>query len=358
MVKPILIAVHGMGNHTKESSKSKIRESLTECIKLYPGYEENKIEDFVQIKAVGYNDIFEKWRQKIAEDTSETLNQLSLSAPQLSLIKEGMRLHSNIKDDDNLYTHWLDVLFYLSLIGEWVRISVAEQITQIYMDALDKSNNPKISIIASSLGTAVIHDTLSKLYMGDIAGSEQSKKWKELKLDANKFSLHSLFQIANVSPLLETFSNPYTSIVRPGSEGCCHFMYNFDHVLDPIPKLIPFKPDPNEGWISADEWVDRIFIGKTIYEITKVNVHQVEHYLANPNVHLRIFRTLIKGFKVKKKDAKKVYSKYVQSTLQHNVKALRRALKEVSIADRNSLKEIVDAFKKSAEIIKTYEELT
>jgi len=358
-MKPILIAVHGMGSHSKDSFKHEVSDALTSALKLYPGFEDKTIEMYLQLEVIEYNHIFEYWRKKMAQDSTNKLNVLKLSSSHLSLIKEGLEIHSKIGKDDNIYSYWLDIVFYMTLIGEEVRVSVAEQFIKIYNDAfIPGNNNPLISILATSLGTAVTHDTLSKLYMDFPTESELKKKWKELKLDAGQFHIHSLFQIANISRLLKTFSNPYTSIVRPGSKGCCDYMYNFDHGLDPIPNIAPFKPDKNEGWLTTNEWDDQIFIGEKIHEITKVNVHNLSHYIANPNVHLRIFRTVIHQFSASPDDAKKVYNKFLGGSMKNNAESLRTALSEIKITDIKSIKQVIDAIKKTAKIIKTYEELT
>ncbi len=362
MSKPILIVVHGMGSATKESFKKKVNNAFNNALNLYPGYEEKKITDYLQIEAIEYNSIFELWRKKLADDATSAFGELDLSFSYFKLVKEGLKFQSKIEDNKNLYTHWLDVIFYLTFIGEQVRISVADQALKIYNDALSRQNKPEISILAISLGTAVIHDTLSKLYTGKATDSPNFEEWNRRKIDTRRYRFQTLIQIANVCPLLKTITSisPYKSIVRPGKNGCCKKMFNIDHKLDPIPNLVPFEPDNNEGWLSNSEWARQIFVDiGEIKEITKVNVHDLDHYLANPRVHIELLNSLLPTkFHTRKKDRQAVFTKYLDGTLMKNVKTLRDALKSVKITDSKSIEEIIGAFKMASEIIKTYEELT
>ncbi len=62
MSNKVLIAVHGMGQHTAETFGACIRNSIDSAVALYPSLEGKTADDLIDIVPVIYNDIFDEYR--------------------------------------------------------------------------------------------------------------------------------------------------------------------------------------------------------------------------------------------------------------------------------------------------------
>jgi hypothetical protein len=99
--------------------------------------------------------------------------------------------------------------------------------------------------------------------------------------------------IANVSRVLQTNPKVYDGLVKPGAagqagRGCLNY-FTCRHALDPfcIPRM--FKPSE---WPDDDSEEKGMYKYLEVDHIHQVNVHDFEHYLSHPKVHIRIFRKL------------------------------------------------------------------
>ncbi|GAM59425.1 hypothetical protein JCM19231_527 [Vibrio ishigakensis] len=170
-------------------------------------------------------------------------------------------------DDDNWFTtHGLDILLYAGLHSELVRYKVARKITEAVEEAkgekIHKSGLKGVHIVAHSMGTAVVHDTLRKMYGSGV--SDPEKKGKTYSLDPSKNKLSTLWMFANVTPLFHFFgelidgmtstTDPLKSVVRPapGKKGCLYRFYDISHEYDYVSRwlrLIPLQswmPPPSQ----------------------------------------------------------------------------------------------------------------
>lgn len=291
MSKHLIVFVHGMGVHTKGWSDKAweiLKESSARFEKLPKDAEFDK--KFQRVEVV-YDDVFESYRKRWKDDSSQIIKLLQQSGGTPPSIVDKVLKVSTVLGKDNFFTtHLLDVVMYryLSLVRIPVQVSVARQIT----DALKKAGMGdgtivKWHVIPHSLGTSVTHDTLHYMFAGGQSEIEV------LKPDV--FAPHCGLFVANVSRLLQTAPDVYQSMVKPAlnkAYGIFKYYLNAKHIYDPIPIPKPFAP--SSTWLDRDTSTARpdsfqhIRINTVLYK----NVHALEHYLTNPNVHIALFRAL------------------------------------------------------------------
>jgi hypothetical protein len=94
--------------------------------------------------------------------------------------------------------------------------------------------------------------------------------------------------------------------VRPGPsddhEYYCASYYNIDHALDPFPMVAPFAPD---GWETPPTNI-------RARHFRDWNVHDLEHYLDNPAVHVPLLRKLAGRRVVGRADERDAVANYAQ----------------------------------------------
>ena len=99
-----------------------------------------------------------------------------------------------------------------------------------------------------------------------------------------------------------TKKSPYESIVKPGtdehSESYVRFYFNFDHKYDPISKIKKFRMPTLWKEFGGN------FDISNLNHFYEPNIHGYSHYLKHPNVHLRIFISLINNYEPFSEDIK------------------------------------------------------
>ena len=276
--KQVLILLHGMGKHTADSFKKEVVDAANNSLQRYPSYSDLKFETKVDIHSIGYDHLFEDLRQKMAESGSSLKKfiETELGGTDLpDFIDDLVEIEAGLGSDEFIYTHVLDVIFYLTLLGEKVRLHVAGELLKIIKKY---PSTTRVNILAHSLGTAVVHDALNKLY------TTGASTKKQLNVDQHK--LTSLWTIANVSNIITLFSGlegPYDSLVKPGAGGCVVRLNNAFHRFDPF-TLKPFKrfdPDNSNNWLEPVVFQYRYKRFKTT-KVSRINTHDVMGYLEDP----------------------------------------------------------------------------
>ncbi len=358
MSNPVVILLHGMGNHTVPKPSTNERGSFgKECIdtlnrtlQLYPTHKDMSIEDEVSFVEINFNHIFDSIRKDMA-DAGKSVKDFIAGAgagTQLGdvpgLIASIANFEASLNDDDFIFTHWLDVMFYKSYWGEMVRNHVASKLGEV----MSKNGARDLHIVAHSLGTAVIHDVLHKSYSGQYLDNDDIA---DLSIGTHKFA--SLTMIANVSRLANTISpiaNPYQSVVKPGPKGVARRMMNIHHQLDPFTWPKNFVRQKNHNWVSEATF-DNSYVDIKTTAITEKNPHSITQYLFNPAVHLLLFRLL--GIKrPTQKSIETAQVAYKSETLDGVSKELTKALAEIKKGNAGDLKDFFDAAKKLKEFIK------
>lgn len=337
---PTIVLIHGMGDHTKDSFKAQFVNACNEAFNLYPSLKGKDINDFVNIHPVGYNHIFDTHRAAMADrakNLQERLDGLGglLKNSMVSLTNKLNKIDAKLGDDDFYVTHWLDVFFYrYTVLGEDVRIEVGKGI----LDALDKEESQNVHVLGHSLGTAVAHDTLAKLYSKAFIPN----KTDYLSTTMNKFG--SLHMVANTSRVLETpeITSVYDSVVKPGAGGCCSRYREYKHVFDPITWVRPFTPSDNNGWISHDSFQLRRYELITNTSITNKhgNTHAIEHYLLNPNVHLPLFKYVC-NIRLDDDEKQTGHDAYIAQTMSGVARDLEDALDNLRVHNQDSVESLI-----------------
>lgn len=285
MIDSILMVTHGMGEHSAEKTKKTVLDAANIALQRYPTYKNHKFDDYVDIRAIDYDDIFEEERQRLVNANKPVSEYFKAASNLPSLFIENIvNLEAEIGEDNFYTTHALDVLLYASLHCEIVRLRVLGKLSE----AMSNKGNASFHVLAHSLGTAVIHDTLHKAFSDGFTNDGG----ETIKLDPVNNKLDSLWMVANVSRLMyalnpiRTTHDPMNTLVKPdiSIEGCTRYFYNIHHELDPFTKFYRFDPQPNSDWLHPDDYEDfyRNYVTRNIGE--NPNPHDLTGYLIDPIV--------------------------------------------------------------------------
>jgi hypothetical protein len=281
----LLLVVHGMGLQPPGWGQA-VRDKLDEVACRYAAFRNGAVpfSERVTIAEVRYDGIFEDivegWQQQAEELKAFAVAQ---GRPLPKIIQW---LETPLPQDDAaaksfFWSTAIDPLLYrgFALVRDRVRATVMAQVAQKLTHAMG-SGSVQASVLAHSLGTAVMHDTLHKLGSAPYEGNESflAARWK----------FTNVFTVANVSvlgPRALRDIDPHGSIVRPSypaapaSATYCQSFFNVWHRWDPFVLCGPFRPD---GWGAEYREVG------PLDHFHQGNVHGFTHYLDHPIVHARV----------------------------------------------------------------------
>ncbi|CZF77350.1 hypothetical protein [Grimontia marina] len=292
MEKSILIVTHGMGDHDAQSLKKTVVDAANLSLNRYPTIkarlqQENKaFEDYVDVVPIEYNNIFEEERQRLVEANKPVSDYFrTVANADLRFVKELVKLEGKLADDNFYTTHLADVLFYASLLCERVRV----QMLKVLVEVLSGRGNRDVHILAHSLGTAAMHDTLEKAFTGGIIDQNTGRRYA---LDPTRDKIDSLWMVANISNLLfelnpiRTGFDPYNSRVKPSGTGtgAIRYFYNVYHRFDPFTLFKRFEPELEDNWVAADDFEEIYREIRTKDLFTSKNPHDLGGYLSDPLV--------------------------------------------------------------------------
>lgn len=286
--KQVLILIHGMGDHTAESFQEQVENASNNALERYESYAHVQFEQEVHLHSIGYNHLFEDLREELAESGSNLKEFIASKLGDVDLpgfIDDLADMQANLADDEFLNTHVLDVIFYLTLKGEQVRLYVAKKLVE-FIQAHQETT--RVNILAHSLGTAVMHDTLHKLYSDGFGDG--------IHLDKNTQPINTLWTFANVSEIITKMSGltgPLNSVVKPGTGGCLGAFYNTFHRFDifTLKQINRFDPKPADNWVSSFIYQNAYSRYKT-EKVSRKNTHSIESYIEDPLVCHDFFNTL------------------------------------------------------------------
>jgi hypothetical protein len=278
-----LFLIHGMGKH-EEGWHQPVVDTLRDIYDRYRVSKFVSFDDRFKVVALGYDDVL---RDLLAmwQEGAEGVGQLAegVDAEQVENLVGWLR---DIDPDQFVWSHAADALLYRLFfdVRQTVRTTVARQIAE---EITDLKANETWSVIAHSLGTAVVHDALDALWTGQLPGGVGTGFGPA----QNKAQL--VMMVANASRLLETSPDVYESTVRPGDSndaesGCFHYL-SARHRLDPV--TIPRRFEP-VNWPRPDSIAKGRYLPVEVWHIHDKNVHGWEHYLINPAVHVPMLRAL------------------------------------------------------------------
>lgn len=353
MGKPLVLIVHGMGTHTKDSVLQEFKDGIKTALALYDGLPLSDFESDVDLLPVVYSDFIDTHRDNLKNNASLLADKLGAIGGNLSLVANVSgavnEIDAKLGGDDFFYTHWLDVILYrYTMLSEPIQAMVADALAKGLTTHGRASKD--IHIVSHSLGTSVTHDALAKVY-----GSTQFDDPSLPRLDPITSPLGSLHQVANVSRLLQSFVNVRSSVVRPGSRGCIGMFKEYRHHLDPFTVPRAFDPTNNGEWISVDDY-DDIYSLSTGSEVTAANTHALAHYLANPRFHVSLLKTIWKKFRPTKTKIRKATDQYVKETAQGKARAVRELIEDVDFGSKSSVLELLDAARRFKNLLSGFGE--
>lgn len=308
--KHLLFLLHGMGKHADGWSAG-METAIRDAFKNIPALGTLNFGDFFEFVPIRYDQHFDDLRKqwaKMGKDLMKFLGPLAkegeLDATSKFIVKMA-KASSALEKDDFVRTHMLDVFLYrfATLSRHTVRTKVAEQILK-RLEKLDKTSPIRWSVIAHSLGTSVAHDTLHEMFS---APGKMHTKLGQLVFPS------ALVMLANVSRVLESDIDVYTSLVAPGAPAdpqrfAVRQYINAFHEFDPIPAPSPFEPVST--WPAPGVRDDELYTHRRISDIEDLDVHAAEHHLRNPRVYGPMFNALLEGRLMSADDIDKAYAKY------------------------------------------------
>jgi hypothetical protein len=303
----LLFVVHGMGVHGADWADSvlaTLRRLPDDCgykwLKENGGIEGSNDDRRLDIVPLSYDRVFDRLAQQWSKDSKalrESAYENGISIPNvLGWLERASEVEHNF-----FWTHVVDVLMYrfFSIVTADARTRMRAALAEVIEPAMRDGEVPEISVLAHSLGTSVMHDTLALLGSQPIDGNQAFM--------AGNLLLSNVFMIANVSRVLETSPAVFRSVVHPqtatsgAADAYVQRYYNFRHRFDPFPAVRPFGP---VGWGAGYTTVE------DCERVLKFNVHDLEHYLNDPRVHIPIFRALAGSKAVTKAEQTRAIAAY------------------------------------------------
>ena len=352
--KPIVLLVHGMGGGKPPSQSSKqlgdfgksFVKAANSSLKAFNRHSGDSIAKLAQIEEFYYNDTFEKIAQAMS-DRSQSVKSRFKQLHSLFPDPKGFLPHfigaysgweSKFSKDEFFYTHWLDVLFYMTYIGEPIRIKLQKRLADLISQTRDAS---KIHIVAHSLGTAVVHDALQKLYPPGAQPPQDGDDW----FSVEDHQLGSIWMISNVSKLINSitrFPDPTasTSTVKPGPGGCAIRFYNVRHELDPFTFIESFRPRNDGSWVSHETY-DLEYRDIATELVLNANTHDFAQYVSDPKVSLPMLSRVIgrSKFRTTKQETIDLRKKHANKSIQGAYARLEQSFESI---DRSNLDTIGD----------------
>jgi hypothetical protein len=349
MSKHVLFLVHGMGVHKKGSWANSVIKKLKDSSKKYSYFRESKLEDEVKFVPISYDNIIssevlKKW-QEDASKISDFAKENGLEDNDaLNWLKNAGKTEKNF-----LWSHVADVIIYrfFRIYRVRIQMAVVKQIADEVDRQIREFRKARCSVLAHSLGTAVVHDSLH--YLG-------TEKWGGSTniIYPTHWRFQSIFMIANTSRLLQTEPKAYNSIVKPGpnldsgSYFCKYF--NFRHELDPVPFPRMFDP---VGWGSA-------YQSFVVRHYWNWDIHGFEHYLDNPRVHIPILRAITSEWAVSDQEEVAAVENYSQFggklKVVQKAKAFMTGLEvpKHELGEEPSISELIKGFVKFYQLVDKY----
>ena len=279
MSKFTLFLVHGIGIHRDASWADEATQSLNaawkESINL-----ESSMADHIEVVPITYDSIFEDYLEDFS-DVSSALFSDALNIPPQEKESLASRLEqANIKDRHAVLSYIMDVLLYkMDIVKEQVNVVVAKQ---LYEKIAQLSTADNFGIVAHSLGTRVINDTLQNIRSGQ---AHQANFYEQ------GYRLKFLMQISDVTDL---FGLPFQQDKYPPKDVYSYDTYDYLRTVtnrfDPIARIIPTRLDHWPAGRLTEQYMGRPAYKDILLEhVHKINVHGLTHYMLHPEITDEIF---------------------------------------------------------------------
>ncbi|GAA6139603.1 hypothetical protein NBRC116583_33500 [Arenicella sp. 4NH20-0111] len=283
MKKFTLFLIHGIGIHRSagwaEATIDLMQTAWARSVNL-----SGPMLDYVTIVPITYDEVFESYLNDFSDVSSAVLSDaLELSSEQRASINKSIdELKSSPEANDKhfIFSYIFDVLLYkMALVKEQVNVVVAKQLYE-HISALGTQDS--FGIVAHSLGTRVINDTLQNIRSGNANEANFYKQGYRLKF---------LMQISDVTDL---FGLPFKQDKYPPKDVYSYDTYDYLRTVtnrfDPIARIIPTRLDHwpkgrlNEEYLGRPAYKDIL-----LDHVHEVNVHGLTHYMLHPEITDEIF---------------------------------------------------------------------
>jgi hypothetical protein len=271
-MRQVVFLVHGMGNSANGvlgradmAWAADAQQAVQAAFPSFPAL----VPDKLLVVPVLYDDVFRSHVTRWSELAD------SLVGTQLETLTSWMK---GADKQDFLWGNLSDVVLYRAFAE--VREHVLTHVARQFMVQIAKFGtvDTQYSVLAHSLGTAVAHDALQKLYTVGVDGKKPALQFQ------------NFFALANVSRLVWVNDDKFyqETVVRPFDSGlpadqCAVVNYTtFRHIADPIASIVRF---------ARKDWSPVGYASVELDFYRGVNVHALASYLAHPTVtSLILFR--------------------------------------------------------------------
>lgn len=331
-MKQAILLVHGMGTFapadgaTLGAFTKEFDDATGAALGAFAKHKGDRFTNHFDLHEFNYSKEFDDLRAIFADRAKSTSERIKgveaaygLTLP-LQLVAGLNSWEAKFGSDSFFFTHWLDVLFYGTLIGQKIRVEAGLTIASL----VAQYGVGNVHIIAHSLGTAVVHDTLHLLYRPESDPDDTVPD-----LDPVGAQLASVWMFANVSRLINKVvpvMDPYASIVRPAPTGCTGAFFNIRHKLDPFTWLARFEPANDGRWVSQEIFATR-YQNIVTELVMEANTHSFSRYVQDPNVVLQMLPFLLQDdFHADFAEFKAVSARYAAQSLEGAFAALTDSL--------------------------------
>ena len=274
-----LFLIHGIGVHKEPSWADKTIEVMTKAWHQDVGLN-TQISDHIDVVPISYDSVFEDYLDDFSDLSQAVLGDV-LDLPRQEKLKLSQTFtDQKINKRHVLWSHVVDVLLYkMQIVREQVTACVAEQ---IYAAISHKSGAHNFGIVAHSLGTRVINDTLQRIKTSE---PNQGNFYQQ------GYKLKFLMLISDVTTL---FGLPLNRDPHPPKDvyprGTFDYLRTVSNRYDPIARIIPTRLD---YWPEGR--TDEMYMGRPLYKdilldhVHETNVHGLTHYMMHPEITSEIF---------------------------------------------------------------------
>ena len=284
MAKSYVLLVHGVGKQPAGSWWKLWELTLFDALRSYAPYlgrsDQELAEDF-RFWPCSYDDISDIYA-KNWQDLAKAIHHADVVANPGMAAALAWVAGQDSSLQKVFYDDVLDVILWYGIpqARAAMQARVAEAIVKGFAAAA--RDGADVHLISHSLGTSVAHDAIVGLVAANLLSPARKR-------------LSSVSALANTGRLLQAWADvdahtdltryaPYTSVLRPGPRGMTSHYANFHHQIDPITWPLRFAPP---DW-AHDSYSDVM----TVNFANPAHVHDADHYLANPQVHLPILRMI------------------------------------------------------------------
>lgn len=306
MATSVLFVVHGMGQY-ETGWEAEVRRKLEEVAGRYAAFRADPaaLWQEVELVPVLYDDVLratiDAWRTHAGGVASFARQHELFGGLDLDWLERFAG-----EDPSFFWTHAADVVLYrfFKLQRAAVRARVARQILD-RVEALPNGAFDDCCVLAHSLGTAVIHDTLHTLATSTFDGQAHPYGVLDSRFRA-------ITMLANTSRVLQDDIVAYDSVVRGGprtskTSNCSQFL-SWHHEWDPFTLVKRYAPD-----LWDERWPANNNTFGSVAHFRHWNVHGFDHYLDHPRIHVPLLNLLTGRDAVPRKErlaAVKAYERF------------------------------------------------